>query len=256
MSLSAFVDRAGHFIKDNTPAILTAFGVAGVVTTAYFTHKAALRSTEHLRLYSLEREDGYIYTKKEIFEQVWRFYIPPVLMGTATIACVVGAQTVNARRQAALIGAYTVAERAFNEYKDKVVETIGEKKELAVREEIAKDRIEASKDESKAIIVSGVNVLCYDVLSGRYFQSDIETLRRAMNDINEQCINDIGGYASLNEFYQKVGLPTLPMGDTMGWNTTNMLELNFSYIGSEDGRPTLAVDFRDQPKMEYYKAVW
>lgn len=254
MNLSPFFNRAGKFVTDNTPAILTAFGVAGVFSTAYMTHKASVKSTRHLTLYYLEHPDDYIYTKKELLELVWRYYIPPVALGVASAACIIGAQTVNARRQAALIGAYSVVERAYNEYKDKVVETIGDKKEAVVREEIAKDRIEASKDDIKQIVVSGVNVLCYDVLSGRYFQSDIETLRRAMNDINEQCIND--QYASLNEFYSKVGLPTLPMGETMGWNTANMLELNFSYIGSEDGRPTLAVDFRDQPKMEYYKALW
>lgn len=254
MNLSPFFNRAGKFVTDNTPAILTAFGVAGVFSTAYMTHKASVKSTRHLDSYYLEHPDDYIYTKKELLELVWRYYIPPVALGVASVGCIIGAQTVNARRQAALIGAYSVVERAYNEYKDKVVETIGEKKEAVVREEIAKDRIEASKDDAKQIIVSGVNVLCYDVLSGRYFQSDIETLRRAMNDINEQCIND--QYASLNEFYSKVGLPTLPMGETLGWNTDNMLELNFSYIGSEDGRPTLAVDFRDQPKMEYYKAIW
>lgn len=254
MNMSAFFNRAGKFVSDNTPAILTAFGVAGVFSTAYLTHKATVKSTREITLYLLEKDEDYIWTKKELLELVWKHYIPPVAVALASVTCIVGAQAVNARRQAALIGAYTVVERAYNEYKDKVVETVGEKKEAVVREELAKDRIEASKQDSKQIVVSGVNVLCYDVLSGRYFQSDIETLRRAMNDINEQCIND--QYASLNEFYSKVGLPTLPMGESLGWNTANMLELQFNYIGSEDGRPTLAVEFRDQPKMEYYKALW
>lgn len=254
MNLTAMLNRTMHLVKDHTPAILTAFGAAGVISTAYLTHKAALKSAHVIYFDGLGREEGYIYTKREIFDLTWQYYLPPVLMGVATISCVVGAQAVNARRQAALIGAYTVAERAFNEYKEKVIETVGDKKEQGIREEIAKDRIEASKEDSKQIVISGANVLCYDVISGRYFQSDIETLRRAMNDINEQCINS--EYASLNEFYSKVGLPQLPMGETMGWNTTNMLELKFSYIPSEDGRPTLAVEFREQPKMEYYKAVW
>ena len=254
MSLGHFLNRAGKFVQDNTPAILTAFGVAGVGTTAYFTHKAALKSAETIIQYKSEKPDDYIYTAKEIAELCWRFYIPPVLMGVATVSCVLGAQVVSSRRQAALIGAYSLTERAFNEYREKVIQTMGDKKELAVREEIAKDRIASDPADDKMIVISGASVLCYDILSGRYFQSDIETLRRAQNDINEQCINNM--YASLNEFYAKVGLPTIPMGETMGWNTDNMLELNFSYIGSEDGRPTLAVDFRNQPKMEYYKNVW
>lgn len=253
MNLTSFFNRASTFVTNNTPAILTAFGVAGVFSTAYLTHKAAQKSTRHMTLYMLQHEEDYIYTKKELLELVWRYYIPPVIMGVATVSCIVGAQAVNARRQAALIGAYTVVERAYNEYKDKVVESIGEKKESEVRDKVMEERI-ARTPAPEGLVLSADEYLCYDALSDRYFKSDIETLRRAQNDINEQVFNDM--YASLNEFYSKIGLASLPMGETMGWNIANKMDLRFTYIPDKAGRPTLALEFRNEPQMEYYKAVW
>lgn len=254
MNVTDALTRTGLFLKDNSPLILTAFGVAGVGSTAYLTHKAAEKSYGQILRRSLHHKDEeWDPTKREIFELTWRNYIPPVLMGIATVSCVIGAQTVNSRRQAALIGAYTFAERSLNEFREKTEEVVGEKKAAEIHEKIVEDRI-LEDPRPEGIILAGNEYLCYDVLTGRYFKCDIETIRRAQNDINEQVFNDM--YASLNDFYSKIGLPTLPMGETMGWNTDNKLEIRYTYVPDSEGRPTLALEFRNQPTMEYYKSVW
>jgi len=50
--------------------------------------------------------------------------------GAATIMCVVGSNSINARRVAALASLYSITETALDEYKAKVVETIGETKSV------------------------------------------------------------------------------------------------------------------------------
>lgn len=256
MNIGNALTRTGLFLKENSPAILTAFGVAGVGTTAYLTYLATKKSQEQIVFKAMTKKNDpepWNPTSREIFDLTWKNYIPPVLVGVGTVSCIIGAQAVNARRQAALIGGYTFLERAFSDYKAATVEHVGEKKENEISEKVAQKRIEENTSR-EAVIISGDEYLCYDVLSDRYFKSDIERIRRAQNDINEQVFNEM--YASLNEFYSKIGLATLPMGETMGWNTSNKLDLRLQYIPDPGGRPTLAIEFRNEPQMEYYKSVW
>ena len=252
MTAQELARRVGEMLQHNSPAILTALGVSGVAATGYFAHKAGQQAFFAIR----EVEDGRqeVISNKEKVELTWRYYIPPVLVGLTTCVAVVGAQTINSRRQAALFSAVSISERALNEYREKAREIVGEKKEGAIREAVAAERIKNDpQDESKLVILGTSEILCYDMLSGRYFKSNIETLRQAMNDVNAECINNM--YASLNMFWSKIGLPPLPIGESLGWNTDTMLDLVFSYIPDEEGRPTCAVDFRSQPKIDYY-SVW
>lgn len=252
MNLTQLTHNAGDLIKKNSPAILTAFGAVGVVTTAYLTAKVSFRTGEFVMHENTVRagNDETELTTREIIEASWRFYVPVVLTGAASVACIIGAHAVSSRRQAALIGAYTLSERALTEYREKVAEHIGPKKELAVREAIAKDRIDADKEGQEVVILSGNSVICYDVYSGRYFSSDMQTIRKAQNDINAECFQHM--YSSLNKFYSLVGLKSLPVGESVGWNTDHQLEVVFSTIISEEDKPVLAVDFRHQPRQDYY----
>ena len=59
--------------------------------------------------------------------------------------------------------------------------------------------------------------LCYDAMFGRWFRSDVDTIIRAVNEINRKIVaGDM--YASLNEFYDEVGLPPVEAGEYLGWN--------------------------------------
>ncbi|WP_254556795.1 DUF6353 family protein, partial [Salmonella enterica] len=80
------------------------------------------------------------------------------------------------------------------------IETLGEKKEKQIREEIDKDRIKKNPvGKSEVIITGNGKTLCYDHTSGRYFESDMETIKRAVNTINKQMLDEM--YVSLNDFY-------------------------------------------------------
>lgn len=261
MELNNIASRFGKFLSDNSPAILTGIAVAGTVTTAYLTGRATLKAAaliaEEEAQFDEEFEDAN--TRREIivdrFLLCWKLYIPPVASGVATIACIIAVNQIGTRRAAALAAAYSLSEKAIEEYRAKVVEKIGEKKEKAYRTEIAQERITATPPESRledaVLIGDSMSVLCCDLFTGRYLLSDMETLRRASNDINFQVTHDY--YASLSDFYDRIGLEHTSMSDDFGWNIDKLMELDFATVLTPSGKPCLTFNFTVAPIRGYHR---
>jgi hypothetical protein len=253
MDISKLLKQAEKFTTDNSPAILTGIGIAGVVGTAYLTAKATVKAVDIVdRERSIEFRTTGIqpWSRKQIVLLVWKFYIPPVTVGVLTIASIYGANHVGTRRATAMAAAYSISEKAFSEYKEKVVEKLGEKKEQAVHDEIAQERVEKNPVTDTTIIVTGDgDVLCYELFTGRYFKSSMETLKQAANQINYDVLHQ--GYASLTDFYHEVGLPRTGLSDELGWNTDQLMEINFSTVMSDDNRPCIAFDYNTQPYRRF-----
>ncbi len=256
MTLMEMVKRTEKLVINNSPAILTALGVTGTITVAFLTGKATFKAAELIadeeyRIRPLEK--NHPLDNKEKFLIVWKAYIPAAGAVVLTIVCVVYANRIGNRRAAAIAAAYSLSEKAFTEYKEKVVEKLGEHKERAVRDELAQDRVNRNPSSEHEVVITGNGeVLCYDAFTGRYFKSDMETLKKAQNDTNYLVLND--SYASLSDFYNKIDLPTTSYSDEVGWNTDKLLELNFSTCLSEDGKPCISIDFVVAPVRNYYKS--
>lgn len=247
ISIGDFTKRVGKLAQDNSPAILTAVGVAGTLSTAFLTGRASFKAA---RLLS---EDSPHLDTKEQFKLVWRFYVPAACSAGLTVAAIIFACQIGTRRAAAMAAAYTISEKAFAEYREKVVEKIGANKERQVRDELAQDRVAQNPPSSNQVLLAaGGNVLCHEAFTGRYFRCDIETLRQAQNTINYRVLND--SYASLTDFYNLIGLPSTTMSDDLGWNSDDqMLDLIFSAVMAEDGQPAISVEYRVKPIRNYWK---
>ena len=79
----------------------------------------------------------------------------PVVTGVCSAACIIGASSISARRNAALVTAYTISETALKEYRDKAVEVVGVKKEQAIRDAVAKDKLEKANVKEREFISTG-----------------------------------------------------------------------------------------------------
>jgi Family of unknown function (DUF6353) len=243
-------------IADNSPTILTAIGVMGTITTAVLTAKASFKAADILvmtnNVRDLHEKKKPVLTVRQKLELIWVYYIPPVLTGTLTIVCIIGSNRIGNRRAAAIAAAYSLSDKAFTEYKEKIVEKLGENKERAARDELAQDQVNKNSVTGKEVIMTGNgDVLCYEAYTGRYFQSNVESLKKAQNDINFEIIND--GYSSLTDFYNIVGLPSTSASDEVGWRNDTMLDIRFSTTLSEDGRPCISIDYRVEPIRNYYR---
>lgn len=233
------IEKVGQVLHRNSPAILTAAGVTGTVTTAYLAAKAGYQTAQRLEGQPPGWRDKELIKEKLLL--VWPLYIPPVASGAVTVAAVVFAGREHAKRTMAAVSAYTFAERAFSEYRDRVVEEIGQHKEQVIRDDLAARVVEKNPHDGNVIHIGEGRVLCCELYTRRYFMSDMETLRRAQNDINEQIINDI--YVNLDTFYDTVGLPHTSTSSEIGWDSNKLMELEFSTVLSEDGRPCLAFSY-------------
>lgn len=257
MSTSKITKNIWSVMRKHSPGILTGVGIAGMITTTVMavqaTPKALILIDKAEQKKKIESGELVGLTSVETVKAAWKCYIPAAIVGTVSIGCLIGASSVNMRRNAALATAYTLSETALREYKEKVVETIGEKKEKAVRDAIAKDKLERNPvTNNEVIITERGNTLCYDAISGRYFKSDIEKLKRAENELNHQMLND--GFISLNDFYYEIGLDNIKLGDDLGWDTRHgLVSLNFDSQLASDGTPCLVLNFSVAPVYDYYK---
>lgn len=244
----------GRLIKDfavnNAPAILTGLGVAGTVSAVVLAVKATPQAV--IDIHNHESEVGEKTTWYEKAQLTWRHYVPTASVTAMTVATIIGAQTLNHRRQAALISAYALAETSLRDYRMKTQELHGEKADQQVLDSIAEDRIKENPVKNSEIIITGSGEhLCYDDLTGRYFKSDIETIRSAVNDINSKCLSET--YASQNDFYRLIGLDPVAFGEEHGWRFDHLMDVHFSSHVSSDNTPALSLMYETSPIRGYYK---
>lgn len=251
--------KAREFAEANSAALLTAGGVVGTIATAILTGRAGFKAAEIIREEELKlvHDEG---TTDSIANGtmglplgrriilVGPHFIPPIVVGSATVASVIMANRVSAQKAAALAAAYGLAERNLSEYKDKVAEKLTGPKKQAIGEEISQDRVNRS-DGYQTVVVVGDDVLCFDEPTGRYFRSNMEKIRAAVNKTNEDILHT--GWTNATFFYHELGMPATSWTDDMGWNTDQLVELKYDTVTSPDGRPCLSIDFNVLPKPDY-----
>ena len=236
-----------RFTKDHLGTILTVIGIAGwtgaAISTGKATRDAMLRINEREVVEHKEE-----LTKKEVVQTTWTCYVPAVLLGLASSACLVGADRTHTKRNAALAAAYGITEKAFADYKAKALEQLGPTKEKNIRNAVAKELVEKNPVIEAEVIDTGHgNTMCYDPLIHRYFRSDIEYIRRCVNDINETLLHEDS--TDLNDFYYRMGLPEGTVGNHLGWDIDRgMLVMNFSSCLTDSDEPCLSLDYDVNPR--------
>lgn len=251
--VTTFIKSTGNFMSKHTPEILTGFGIAGMITTTILAVKATPKA---LALIEKEKERQWVDELKpiDVVKTTWKCYLPSAILGAASVGCLVGSSAVSLKRNAVLATAYKLSETALTEYKDKVVETIGEKKEKLVREAVAEDKVKNTPVKTSEVIVTGKGkTLCLEPTSMRHFESDAETIRRAVNDLNRRMRDEM--YISLNEFYYELGLEGTDLGEMMGWNiNVAYIDVTFTSALTPDNEPCLAIVYNTRPVYDFMHA--
>ncbi len=189
------VDQLKTLLEAHSTTILTGVGAGGTIATAVLTGRASMKAArlideanelrEEHRTENGPDDENSPLTKVEVAKMLWRVYLPPVAAGVTTITAIVVANKISSKKIAALAVAGGISERALQEYKDKVVEKLGDRQDQKIRDEIAQDRVNRHPPGSRELILAGTGeVLCYDMLTGRYFQSSVEEIKGAENKTN------------------------------------------------------------------------
>lgn len=228
MELLEVLTKTGKIVERNSPTILTFLGVSGLVTTIGLTIKA----THEVDKKVVGRTEVDLATVKFIAKQ----YLPVVLVAGGSIACIIGSNSINAKRNLALVGAYKLSEETLKKYPEKIREVISGPKV---------DNKQTKKSEKMVIFGTG-DVDCYDQASGRYFRASLQEINTAVANANAKLWS--GQDVSINDIYDEVGLAQINMGDDVGWRAGgDIIEANNWSMISEDGRPVLVVAFIPEP---------
>lgn len=214
--------KSNLFLKKNSATILTIAATAGVIITSVLSAKAAIKASRVLA--HKEEEKGEKLTFEETISAIWTIYIPPVVAGMSTIACVFGANILNQRQQASLASAYALIDNSYKEYKAKLKELYGEEAHNNIVDAIAAEKCDEvhisagglTSAYTQEIESDAEPRLFYDEYSGRYFETTIEKVLLAEYHLNRNYI--LRGFARLNEFYEFLGLEPTDYGETVGWD--------------------------------------
>lgn len=248
--LKTFLTELGRnahiWTKENQTKILTGLSIgctAGAVTTAVVGTVKAVRAVDAER--EVKRDDKL--TARDILRVCWKYYVPTAALTLGSVGFQLSAESKHTREYAALASVCTLSEAAFREYKEKVVETLGEKEESKVREAIAKDRLEKDPVTVREVHYTGNGKpLCYDRLSARYFNCDMDVIDAAVNTLNYRMLDEM--YVSVNDFYDEIGLPQNELGARMGWSIDNgKITLSKDYGPAKNGEPCVVIGFANPP---------
>ena len=209
IKMNKLLTKANIFLKRNSSTILTVAGATGVIATTVMAVKATPKAM--LLLEKAEEEKGESLTKLEVVQTAGAVYVPAVLVGVSTIACIFGANILNKRRQASLMSAYALLDSSYKEYKNKLIELYGEETDTHVRHEIVKDKY----DDLEFSIPDGER-LFFDYNSLQYFHSTMEEVLKAQYRFSRNYA--ISGYATLNELCDTFGIGRVDWGDEVGWS--------------------------------------
>ena len=241
----------------NAPSLLTGAGFTGVFVSAYMAYKAGPKAEEIILHHRLNIDAGA--DKKEetvkMVKEIAPVILPPIGMAVATGACVLGANSIASKRLAVLSAAYSISETALKDYQNKVAEMVDPKKMTKIKEGLAKDKMDKNpiNPKTEVLMTGDGDVLCMDCYSGRYFRSNAQKIGQAINELSADLQTDM--YVSLNDFYNKLNIPAVPMGDDFGWNIDDLvrgqLSIDISAHLTPDKQPCLVVNYDIFPRSDF-----
>lgn len=245
--------------KRHGSTVLSVAGGVGVVLTTVTAVKATPKALESLE--EAKEEKGEELTRIEKIKIAGPKYIPSILIGTGTIACIFGANIMDKRRQAALVSAYTLVDSSFKEYKQKLKELYGEETHNNVVDAIAVEKAKEVGITAECMCTNssltddeacGEPVLFYDEYSNRYFESTIEQVITAEYHFNRNFV--LRGFALLNELYEFLGLETTDYGSEVGWTIEDELywvDFNHRKVILDDGLECYILETLWGPSAEW-----
>lgn len=247
-------------MQKNSPTILSAIAVVGVAATGYLTFKATWKAREVIDANPYLYEDGpdvLTNRQKTTAEKallVWKLYIPAAGVGALTIVSIVASNRIAVRRLAALAAAYGVLSGDFDEYRNKALELLGDKKAKSIEDKMAEEKM-TRNPPPQAIAPADVNMLesgkgwFQDLSTGQNIIADRQQMEKARNDLNYSLLHD--GYADMNQWYSFAGFDSTNLGGQLGWKSEEQIEVVFSPVMLPDGRTATGVKLHPEPSPDF-----
>lgn len=203
------------FLKDNAGTILTVIGSGFTILACVYSGKNTLKVRELMKEENEQRNEPM--TKKEIVKNYWPYYIPTLVFAGASIGCGFASNHMNRKAQAALVSAYTMLRTSYENYKEEVKNLYGEDADQKIKEAYFKDYAEKPEKEPE----DDKELFYFMPTTNREMCQYVECTRDDMwNAIYHYNRNFAIGYeVTINHFYDLLGAPHVPNGDSIGWGS-------------------------------------
>lgn len=257
-ALQTVRSKSKKFWGKNSATILTCLGAIGSVATVVTAIKATPKALDIIE--EAKNEKGEDLTKLEIAKATYKVYIPTVVLGASSVACIFGANVMNKKQQATLVSAYAMLDNSYKEYKKKVSELYGEDANQCVAEEISKDHYK-DEDLSDLEFEDGKQ-LFYDERSKTFFEAYPEDVILAEYEVNRKLFTT--GGASLNDFYSVLvnngaEIDILKENDKLGWSPgileshywASWIDFDHYKVELDDGMEYTIISMRCDPVIDY-----
>lgn len=233
------------WLKKHTSTLLCIASAGGLVMTAVLAAKSTPKAMDILK--KRQSDKGEELTPIEKARAVFPCYVPAVVAGAASIACIFCANVLNKKQQASLVGAYALLNNQYRRYTDKVKDICGEDTHKAVLNAIAVEQADDTPVNAYAITgrLSSFEDddeerrLFYDAYSQRYFESTVSHVLQAEYHVNRNY--SLGSDVTLNDFYLFLGIDKVNGGDDIGWSWSNYelpwIDFENAPMRLEDGTP-------------------
>ena len=208
------------FLEKHGPTILTGLTMIGVAATAYFTHRADTKVCGYTCAEVLTkdiRNEKEIKFKPIFYEEAkkhWKFYIPPVAVGLATMGCAFGANKWHLSKEGALAAAAIMYKTSGEELEKKLSEKFGEEEVKKVKQEIAEAK--ADKDRPPWEAKRPDKMKIWEPYSKQWFLASQQELLWAEIMINKMICQRF--QVTLNDLLKIYGCLPMKDGDKLGWS--------------------------------------
>ena len=251
-NVSSFIKTIQKGIVKHSPEILTALGIGGMITTTVMAVKATPKALKRIEERKEEEQKDDL-TVVETVKTAYKPYIPAAITGVASVACLIGAQSINIRRNAALVAAYQISTTALSEYKEAATKVVGEDKAKEIRDKIVEEKKERATNGNVTYIISNEDeVLIFEPFSNVEFKSTTNKVEKAMIEMNKRMTNGREHCISLNEFLNEMNLKSIPRGDDIGWSADKLIDLTFDPSTNDSGtKPRFDIAYLTPPEYGY-----
>ena len=265
LNVPKLLKAAKGFIVENSPEILVGMGLVAVGSAIYMVAKVTPKALQRIEDEIREREDltpdvgvsveelPSMLPLRDKFKLTWKLYLPAAITFATGTTCIVGASAVNAKRNAALATACTVAESALIDYAAKVKELVGEEKDAEIQQAIMDERLHKARVEVEPTD-GDEPVRCYDVWAGREFYATENQIKAGVNELNSKINTYMS--ASMNELYYAWGTTSTDGGEALGWNiNTGLVRVSLLPVFNAMGKPCMGIKLNPPPIRDYTRIV-
>lgn len=246
-----------RFLRKHGGTILAVAASVGVVATAIETGRASTKAQKIIEKNAIaidcENYGKSCYTTKQKVLDCWKVYVPAAILGGGTIACILGSNALNKKQIASLTAGYMALGKAYQEYRQKVIENFGIEKEAEIHNQIKEEKLPEVREKMEK-----EKLLCYEPISKRYFHATEIELTDAFYNANRYFA--LNGELSMNDFTSYLpGLDFTPEWDTLGWcaeylaNEWEYYWIDFNYYKqtTDDGLEVYYVEAFQEPIKEF-----